>query len=159
MTTTAGRKKRRSMARGAVEPGGARSVTGSSRGSVTASTQQPRHLARVDGVVHGILLADHPAVTEHLEGALHRDHPGPDAGLDDRLDLVRVVLADQVAYRRIDLEELDRKTEAATVAPQQELLGHHGVEHVGKLDPGLLLTVRGDDVDDALDALGGTLRV
>src|SRR5262245_53705937 len=70
---------------------------GSERPSVSVLAEQASHLARVEGVLDRVVLAEDAAVDEGLERALHRDHARRHAGLQHGLDLEGLGVADQVA--------------------------------------------------------------
>src|SRR6266852_1344149 len=122
-------------------------------------TNDTRHFPLVETVLQGVIDGDEALVHETLEGILHGQHAGGGPRLENGLDLEGLALANQIANGRGGHQQLHGEHDALAVSPVNELLGEDGVEHVGQLDPGLLLLVRGEDVDDAIDALGGCLRV
>ena len=96
---------------------------------------------------------------EVRERLVHRLHAEPAAGLHDRVDLVDLALADQVADRGRGDQDLDRDAPAAPVGRLEQLLGHDALERRRELDADLLLLVRREHVDDAVDRLRRVLRV
>ena len=70
-----------------------------------------------------------------------------------------LALADQVPNRRAGHEHLGGADAAGAVGGRQELLGDDALEGDRELHPDLLLLVRREDVDDAVNGLGGRLRV
>ena len=54
-------------------------------------------------------------------------------GLDDRGDLVRARLTDQIANGRTDHHDLGDRHPARAVQPRRQGLGHHTLQTVGKL--------------------------
>ena len=85
--------------------------------------------------------------------------PGRRAGLQHRVDLVGLALADQVADRRVGHEHLARHHAAGAVGGRQQLLGHDALQRDRQLHAHLALLVGGEHVDDAVDRLGGVLGV
>src|SRR5215510_13121315 len=80
---------------------GRRAMAPARRGSSRRSGLDPAHeagkLAWIEGVIHRVLVGDEPAIVESLERLLHRRHTRGGAGLDERLHLERLALADEVA--------------------------------------------------------------
>ena len=65
-----------------------------------------------------------------------------------------LALADEVADGAVDQHDLKGRDQPAAHR-RDELLGNDRLEHHRELDPHLLLLVAGEDVDDAVDRLGG----
>ena len=90
---------------------------------------------------------------------VHRDHAELPAGLHQRVDLVDLPLPDEVADRRRRDEHLGRDRAARAVGGRQQLLGADPLQRCGELHADLLLLVRGEHVDDAVDRLRRVLGV
>ena len=93
------------------------------------------------------------------ERHVHRLHAEPAAGLHRRVDLVDLALADQVPDRRRGDQHLARHRTALAVGGGDQLLGDHALQRGRQLHAHLLLLVRREHVDDAVDRLGRVLRV
>ena len=72
---------------------------------------------------------------------------------------MRLALADEVADGGRRDEHLGRDDAAAAVSGLGQLLADDALERAGELDADLLLLVRREDVDDAVDRLAGVLGV
>ena len=77
--------------------------------------------------------------------------PSRAAGLDQRVDLVRLALADQVAHARRGHEHLGRDAAALAVGGRQQRLGDDALEADRELRADLALLGGREDVDDAVD--------
>jgi hypothetical protein len=87
--------------------------------------------------------------------------PARTAGLHDRHDLVRLVVADQRADRRVDDHDLGRERAALAVHARHQLLADDRLQRERQHRADLLLLVRREHVDDAVDGLlhvGGVQR-
>src|SRR5258705_5728817 len=150
-------------ARGSTAPGSPSGRAGERRRAGTRpwllAAQQAGHFLRVEAALERVVGADPSLVDEALERLLHGEHAGGGARLEQRLDLERLALANQVTDGRGDHQHFHGEGHALVVPARDELLGEDGVQHVGELYAGLLLLVRREHVHDAVDALGGRLRV
>ena len=72
--------------------------------------------------------------------------------------LVALALSDEVPHRVVGDQDLEGSHHAAAVL-RHEPLGDDGTQGGRQLDPDLLLAPRGEDVDDAVDRLGGIVGV
>ncbi len=100
-----------------------------------------------------------PAAHEIGQGGVHGDHAVLRAGLHDRVDLVRLALADEVAHRRCRDEQLAGHDAAAPVPGRQQLLRADAHQGRRELHADLLLLVGREHVDDAVDGLRRVLGV
>ena len=80
-------------------------------------------------------------------------------GLHGRVDLVGLALADEVADRRRGDQHLGGDDPPTTVGGLREGLADHALQGHRQLGAYLLLLVRREHVDDAVDRLGGVLGV
>ncbi len=121
--------------------------------------EQPAQLLGRGRPGFGEFLADLALAHERGQRGVHRLHPDGGARLQDRVDLVRLALPDQVADGRGRHEHLGRHDAAGAVGVRQQLLGHDPLQGHRQLHPHLTLLVGGEHVDDAVDRLGGVLGV
>ena len=101
-----------------------------------------------------------PVLTSAGERLVHRDHAVLPAGLQHRVDLVDLALTDEVADRR----RRDQHLGARPRGPCRRRVGSSCWVQIpcsddGELHADLLLLVRGEHVDDAVDRLRRVLRV
>ena len=107
------------------------------------AAEQPAELLGGMGARLGELLGDLAGAHELRQRGVHRLHPVRAAGLEHRVDLVALGLADQVADRRAS----GTSTSAATHAPgavggRQQRLGHDPLERDRQLRADLALLRR-----------------
>src|SRR5215207_147831 len=107
----------------------------------------------------GQLAGDLLATDEVGERRVHRLHAVGAAGLERRVDLVGLALADQVAHGRRRDEHLAGAHPALPVGGRQQLLGDDALEGDRQLRADLVLLRRRERVDDAVDGLRGVLGV
>ena len=135
--------------RGRAEPGPA----GGSAAEQTAQLVRRRR-ARL-----GHLRRDPPRPHERRQRRVHRLHAVRASGLDRRVDLVRLALADLIADRGRGDQDLARGAAAGAVGGRDERLGDDALERNRQLHADLALLVGREDVDDAVDRLRGILGV
>ena len=102
---------------------------------------------------------DHAPLHQIGERLLHRQHAARGAGLHDRVDLLDLRLADQVANRVVGDQDLERGDTPASVGGRHEVLRDDALQRRGELDAHLVLLLGGEDVDDAVDRLRRALSV
>src|SRR5690606_39656140 len=109
--------------------------------------------ALVPGVFAGLRAQDHPALDQVLEVLVQGHHAGVLAGLDGRVHLRHLVLADQVTDRRCAHHDFPGRGAPAADLLQQRLADHraqrlrqHRADH--------RLLAGGEHVDDAVHRLG-----
>src|SRR3954451_11821627 len=107
----------------------------------------------------GQLAADLLAADEVGERRVHRLHAVGPAGLERRVDLVALALADQVAHGRRGDEHLAGADTALAVDGRQQLLGDDALQGDRQLRADLVLLLRRERVDDAVDGLRRVLGV
>ena len=100
-----------------------------------------------------------PALHEVGEVLVQRVHAVLRAGLHGGVDLVGLALADEVADRRGRDEHLGGDDPAAAVGGLAQRLADDALQRARELHAHLLLLVRREDVDDAVDRLRGVLGV
>ena len=123
------------------------------------SADQPLELLGVVAALEGHLLVDPTGLHVRGDRHVHRLHPVAAAGLHGGVDLVDLPLADQVADGRGRDQHLHRGHAALAVGRLEQLLRDDTLKGGGQLHPHLLLLVRREHVDDAVDRLRGVLRV
>src|SRR5450432_1288052 len=105
-------------------------------------------------------LVGDPATLDELGKVLiHRVHAVSCTGLKRRVDLVRLALADQVPDRGGGDKHLGGDCAPATVSGLAQRLADDPLQRAGQLYAHLLLLVRREHVDDAVDRLRGILGV
>ena len=117
---------------------------------------------KVSGLEHRVSASSRvilPAADQVRQRGVHRLHPELAARLDGARDLVRAPLADVMPHRRRGHEDLAGHDAPAAVARRQQLLRADAHQRRRELHPHLRLLVRREHVDDAVDGLGGVLRV
>ena len=130
-----------------------------------ASSDVGRHLDQLAqllgarGARLGDRLRDLAGADEARQRGVHRLHAVRRAGLDQRVDLVRLALADQVAHARRRHEDLGGDLAAPAVGRRDERLRDDPLEADRELRADLALLGRREDVDDAVDGLRRVLRV
>ena len=107
---------------------------------------------------HGVLVGDHVSVDEVDQAGLHGAHAFGGVRGDHVQQLVGLPLPQQVPDRVVGDEDLERGDHAAADAWNQSLCDDRA-EAAGQLDPDLLLAVGREDVDDAVQGLGGVVGV
>jgi hypothetical protein len=107
----------------------------------------------------GRLPVGDPARDQLHQELVERHHAALLAGLDEGADLVGLPLADEVADGRHALHDLEGCHPALLVAGLDQRLREHADEVDGELHPHLLLLVRREDVNDAVNGLDGIGRV
>ena len=117
------------------------------------------HLGGLGGAALGGGHGDPALADEPGERGVHRLHAVLAARLDQRVDLVRLALADQVAHARGRDEHLGRDAAAEAVGGRDQRLGHDALEADRQLRPDLALLGRREDVDDAVHGLRRVLGV
>ena len=124
-----------------------------------APAHQPLELLGVVAALEGELLGD--AAGLHVLGQrhVHRLHAVASARLHRRVDLVHLAFADQVADRRRGHEHLARDRATLTIGGRDQLLRDHALQRRRQLHPHLLLLMRWEHVDDAVDRLRRVLGV
>jgi len=118
--------------------------------------------AELVGMLHPAergLIRDDPAITQRFEGSVHRAHAMRGAGLQERGHLLGGMLPDHVAQGRGGDHDLAGQDAARPIGARQQLLGDHPLEAVRQLHLHLLLPVRREDIEDAVDRLRGVGRV
>src|SRR5688572_4115570 len=80
-----------------------------------AAVQETSELGRVRRDGGSVLVSDLIRAVEIGQGLIHGLHPLPSARLDDRVDLVRLVLADEAAHGGVDHEHLGRESAAPLI--------------------------------------------
>ena len=145
-------------------------LVGEDRGAHQAATSAVRasepmpctsaaHLDRLRGARLGGRHRDLARADEAGERGVHRLHALGAARLDQRVDLVRLALADQVAHARGGHEHLGRDATALAVGGRQQRLGDDALEADRELGADLALLGGREDVDDAVDRLRRVLGV
>ena len=117
------------------------------------------HLRGLRGARLGRGHGDLARADEGGERRVHRLHSVLAAGLDQRVDLVRLALADQVAHARRRHEHLGGDAAALAVGGRQQRLGDDALEADRELHADLALLGGREDVDDAVDRLRRVLGV
>src|SRR2546427_2435840 len=134
------------------------------RASSACGPSEPRlaehrpDLLDLRGVADRLLRGDEGLLDEGDQGLAHRLHA--ELRLTDLhlgVDLVHLLLADEVADRGVRDHHLGGEHAPAPVAPRDELLRDHRLEHERELRAYLRLLVRREDVDDAVDRLHGAV--
>src|SRR4029453_5742440 len=106
-------------------------VTAATRtGERARGAREGVHFLRGEAALESVVGADPSLVDEALEGLFHGEHAGGGARLEQRLDLERLALANQVADGRGDHQHFHGKGHALVVPARYELLGEDGVQHV-----------------------------
>ena len=118
-----------------------------------------RSSSGLDERVSAIVLRDPARADEAGERGVHRLHAVRRARLDERVDLVRLALADEVADARRRDQHLGGDAAAAAVGGRDQRLGDDALEADRELRADLALLGRREDVDDAVDRLRRVLRV
>src|SRR5690349_22364278 len=90
---------------------------------------------------------------------VEREHALGATGLHERRDLVVLAFPDEVPDGRGGEHDLGDDGPAGPVGARRERLGDHPAQRRRQLRAHLLLLVGREDVDDAVDGLGGALRV
>ena len=137
-------------------------VGGGRHQAATSSIPDSIELAHLGGLGGAALGGGHrdPALADEPgERGVHRLHAVLAARLDQRVDLVRLALADQVAHARGRDEHLGRDAAADAVGGRDQRLGHDALEADRQLGPDLALLGRREDVDDAVHGLRRVLGV
>lgn len=93
------------------------------------------------------------------EGGVHRLHSLFKPSLDEGGDLRNLSLPDHVRQSRRPQEDLVGGAPALAVFCRQELLSNDGLDGVAQHRSHLALLVGGKGVDDAVDRLGGAVRM
>lgn len=81
-------------------------------------------------------------------------HAGLRIRRDNRIDLVRFFLANQIANSGVHNHDLEHR-HAFAIDGRHELLGYRRLQYHGKLNAYLALLARRECVNDALDGVGG----
>src|SRR3954447_18865260 len=105
------------------------------------------------------LIGDPATLHELRQVLVHRVHAVLGTCLERAVDLVRLALTDEVADGGRRHEDLGRDRSASAVRRLRKRLADDALKGAGKLDADLLLLVRRENVDDAVDRLRGVLRV
>ena len=100
-----------------------------------------------------------PFIDQVRQVLVHGVHAVLRAGLHGGVDLVGLALADEVADGRGGHQHLGRDGAPVAVARSCQRLADDALQRAGELDAHLLLLVRREDVDDAVDGLRGVLGV
>src|SRR5271157_4973451 len=103
--------------------------------------EQPPELLRRRRAGFGELAGDLALAHERGQRGIHRLHARRRAGLQHRVDLVCLALADQVAHGRIGHEHLAGHHAAGAVRGGKQLLGHDPLQRDRQLHPNLALLV------------------
>ena len=106
-----------------------------------------------------LFVGDHLLLHPLREVLIEREHPRAATGLHEGRDLVVLALTDQVPDRRRREHDLGDDRAALAVGPRRERLGDDALQRGRELGADLLLLVRREDVDDAVDRLRRALRV
>ena len=125
----------------------------------TARPDQALELLGHRGPLLGEAARDLSHADELGEMGVHRLHPDRAGGLDRRVDLVGLPLADQVADRGGRDQDLAGDDAARAVGRGQQLLRDDALQGDRELHPDLGLLLGGEDVDDPVDRLRGRLGV
>src|SRR3954452_22354880 len=127
-------------------------------GGARRTKQAPQFVRRARPCL-GQLARDDVTANELGQRRVHRLHAEARAGLDRRIDLVRLALADQVAHCRRRHQHLGREHATLAVSRWQQLLGGDTLKRDRQLHAHLVLLRRWEHVDDSVDGLGAVLRV
>src|SRR5665648_609601 len=125
---------------------------------VPRATDQSVEVLDVLALLQADLIRDLPGIDELSQVLVHRVHALLGAGLHRRVDLVGLALPDQVPDRRRRQQHLSGHRTTAADPPTQGLADHR-LDRAGELSADLFLLVGREHVDDAVDRLGGVLRV
>ena len=129
------------------------------RRSRARALEQPEQLVRVARRLERGRLRDRAAQDELAERLLHRLHAAARARLHDRVDLLELALADQVADGVVGDQDLESPRRAPPVGGRKQRLGDDAFEAGRELRPHLALLLRREDVDDPVDRPGRAARV
>src|SRR3954453_12647984 len=141
----------RAVARGAHT---GRRHAGSRRlGAEPRVADEPRKLVRGGRPLLRELARDLPGADQLDERGIHRLHAVRAAGLQRRVDLMGLALANQVADRGGRDEHLAGHDAPAPVGGREELLGDDALERHRELHADLLLLLGRERVDDSVDRL------
>src|SRR5664280_318071 len=116
-------------------------------------TAEPVEVFDVVALLHADGMCDLPALDQFRERLIHRGHAVLGSRLEGGVDLVRLALADEVADRRSGEQHLAGRHSALSIGCRAERLTDHPLQRTRKLDADLLLLVRREYVDDAVDRL------
>src|SRR6185295_17672986 len=110
------------------------------------------------GAQRGVLRDDaaHRQIRERL---LERLHAARRVRLHDGVDLLDLALPDQVADGIVGEQDLERGDASRAVRRRQQRLRDDALKRRGELRAYLLLLLRREDVDDAVDRARRALRV
>src|SRR5579875_2065117 len=103
--------------------------------------EQPLELGHHARTAAGDIDGDPAALDEVDQRGVHRLHPVVAAGLDRRVQLVGLALADEVAHGGRRQQHLDRGDAAPAVSGRQELLGDDALQRGRQHHPHVLLLV------------------
>src|SRR3954447_24764126 len=120
---------------------------------------KPIEVLDVVALLHAGLVGDLVCLDEVGQVLVHRVHSVLRARLKCGVDLVRLALTDEVADRGRGYENLGGDDPTGAIGRLGQRLADHALQGAGKLYPDLLLLARRGDGADAVDGLGGILRV
>src|SRR5262245_17708005 len=115
---------------------------GSAVVAVRDALHQAREVGLVVAVLERVLVGDRAGTVQLEQRLVHRAHAERATGLDDRHQLVRLVVADQRADRRVADHDLGRQRAALAGGARDQLLAQHGLQRERQHRADLLLLVR-----------------